>query len=122
MNQTIGISDIGLYLPGNAIGVEYVAAMRIREQPELAAHLSRALSTTGQVSMRFPRLWEDAATMAAEAARAVLLANPRLDLERLRHLTVGTETLHGDHPTGAVPLVALTKVEVVRRRRAVLRV
>jgi hydroxymethylglutaryl-CoA synthase len=92
MIETIGISDIGLYLPGNAIGVEYLAHMRTREQPELADHLSRALSTTGQVSLRFPCLWEDTATMAAEAARAVLLANPRLDLAGLRHLAVGTET------------------------------
>jgi hydroxymethylglutaryl-CoA synthase len=92
MTQTIGISDIGLYLPGNAIGVQYLADMRSQEQPQLAVHLSRALSTTGQVSLRFPRRWEDTATMAAEAAHAVLLANPSVDLRRLRHLVVGTET------------------------------
>jgi hydroxymethylglutaryl-CoA synthase len=48
--------------------------------------------------------------MAAEAARAVLLANPRLDLARLRHLTVGTETTL-DH---AKPLSAYVQGMLLR--------
>ena len=92
MTNKVGISDIGLYLPYNSIDVEHVAAMRSRENGELTPHFHRALTTTGQRQLRFPSAWEDTATMAAEAARGLLLANPRLDLAALRFLTVGTET------------------------------
>jgi hydroxymethylglutaryl-CoA synthase len=92
MMDKVGISDIGLYVPYNVIDVEFVAAMRSREHSELAPHFRRALTTTGQRQLRFPCVWEDTATMAAEAARGLLLANPHLDLLSLRFLTVGTET------------------------------
>ncbi|OHD20497.1 MAG: hypothetical protein A2V99_07270 [Spirochaetes bacterium RBG_16_67_19] len=88
----IGISDIALYLPCNRIGVHTIAERRCEEQPELARHLERAITTTGQKSLRFPCAREDTATMGAEAALRLLQANPRIDLGALRFLTVGTET------------------------------
>jgi len=92
MTKTVGISDIALYVPSNAMDVAYLAAMRTREQPELGTHLERAIATTGQRSLRFPCPWEDAATMAAEAARTLVLSNPMTDLAGLRYLAAGTET------------------------------
>jgi hydroxymethylglutaryl-CoA synthase len=92
MNEKVGISDIGLYVPSNAMDVAYLAAMRAREQPELGPHLQRAIETTGQRRLRFPCPWEDTATMAAEAARRVILASSSLDLAALRYLVAGTES------------------------------
>ena len=88
----VGISDIALYVPPAVIAVESIAAMRTRERPELACHLERAVTTTGQKAVRFPTAWEDTSTMAAEAAQELLLANPHLELSGIRYLAVGTET------------------------------
>lgn len=88
----IGISDIGLYLPSPTIAVDTVVARRVLEDPRMARHFDRALRVTGQRAMRFPDPWEDSATMAAQAAHDLLAMVPRLDLGRLRHLAVGTET------------------------------
>src|SRR3989304_4839150 len=88
----VGISDISLFLPCNCIGVRTIAEHRSSEQPELAEHLERAITTTGQKTLRFPCAREDTATMGAEAALRLLQANPGLNLSSLRFLTVGTET------------------------------
>jgi 3-hydroxy-3-methylglutaryl CoA synthase len=44
----------------------------------LEKQLRRAVTTTGQVALRFPDLWEDTATLAAQAALAFFHAAPRL--------------------------------------------
>jgi len=88
----VGISDLALYLPCNRISVHTIAERRCKEQPELAKHLERAITTTGQRSLRFPCFIEDTATMGAEAALRLLQANPQIELPSLRFLTVGTET------------------------------
>ncbi len=88
----VGISDISLFLPCNCIGVRTITEQRCREQPELTVHLERAITTTGQRTLRFPCAREDAVTMGAEAALRLLQANPEVSLSSLRFLTVGTET------------------------------
>ena len=91
MNE-VGISDIAIYLPCNSIATRTIAERRCGEDPQLSVHLERALTTTGQRSLRFPCPWEDTATMGAEAALRLIRANPRIDLSALRFLAVGTET------------------------------
>jgi len=88
----VGISDIAVYLPCNSIDTRTIAERRCCEDPALSAHLQRAMTTTGQRSLRFPCPWEDTATMGAEAALSLIRANPRVDLSALRFLAVGTET------------------------------
>jgi hydroxymethylglutaryl-CoA synthase len=72
--------------------LDRLVAARVAENPKLARHLERALQTTGQKAIRFPDLWEDTATMAAQSAYDLLRRNPKLDLSAIRHLSVGTET------------------------------
>jgi len=86
-----GISDIALYLPRRSIELASIAAARMAEDAQIGEQFLRARESTGQKSMRFPEPWEDSATMAAEAARALCAANPGA-AQGLRYLTVGTES------------------------------
>jgi len=90
--QTLGISDIALYLPPPKIEIETIVRERIRSKPELEHRLLRALDTTGQRELRFPEVWEDTSTMAAESSRLLLQQDGDLDIGRMRYLAVGTET------------------------------
>jgi hydroxymethylglutaryl-CoA synthase len=90
--RRVGISDIRVYLPNPVIDLQDLIRKRVAEHPRLARHLSRALATTGQKSIRFPEPWEDTATMAAQAAYELLRANPKLEQAAIRHLAAGTET------------------------------
>ncbi len=90
--RRVGISDIRVYLPNPVIDLQELIRKRVAEHPRLARHMARALATTGQKSIRFPEPWEDTATMAAQAAYELLLANPKLDQAAIRHLAAGTET------------------------------
>jgi hydroxymethylglutaryl-CoA synthase len=90
--RTVGISDIGIHIPGNRMPLQTLVEARSKANPKLARHLERALRVTGQRAIRYPSLWEDTATMAAQAASGMLrYANP-VTLPNLRHLVVGTET------------------------------
>ncbi len=90
--RRVGISDIRVYLPHPLIDLQEIIRKRVAEHPRLARHMARALTTTGQKSIRFPESWEDTATMAAQAASELLRRNPALELAAIRHLAVGTET------------------------------
>lgn len=93
VNDTpIGINDISLFLPKQGIQLESVVANRSLEQPELERHLKRAVTTTGQVALRFPEPWEDTATLAAQAILGLFRQNPSVEAGRVRYLAVGTET------------------------------
>jgi len=89
-DEPIGISDLRLYVPSPFMDLKVLVEQRVRLKPELSRHLERACRTTGQTGMRYPEPWEDSATMAARAAYDLL--GQGLDLQRLRHLVVGTET------------------------------
>lgn len=52
----------------------------------------RAIDTAGQRTLRFPELWEDTSTMAAQSMRALLRRNGGFDVGRVRYLAIGTET------------------------------
>lgn len=65
---------------------------RVQQQPSIQRRLTRALETTGQKSMRFPELWQDNATLAAQASRELLQRAGNNSLAKIRYLSVGTET------------------------------
>lgn len=88
----VGLHDLALALPRNRVLLSELAARRIAQDPNLEKHLIRALATTGQVAMRYPDLWEDTVTLAAEALRTALDRRTGLDPQTLRFLVLGTET------------------------------
>jgi len=88
----VGLGDLRFYVPRNEIRLADLVARRIAEKPELKRHLDRAIQTTGQRAIRFPAPSEDTATMAAEAARELLEANPAAKIAGLRWIVTGTET------------------------------
>ncbi len=91
-NEKIGISDISLHIPEPRIDLATIVERRVREIPSLERHLQRAIRTTGQTAIRFPHIWEDTATIAAEAVLGLVRAGTGVDTRMLRHLSVGTES------------------------------
>jgi hydroxymethylglutaryl-CoA synthase len=91
-NKNIGISDINIYIPQAKLDLDVLIKERSESNPRLARHLDRALRVTGQKAIRFPSVWEDSATMAAQAAYGLLKEKDAVALSNLRHLVVGTET------------------------------
>ena len=89
---TIGIGDIGLYIPPPRIELDAVVRQRVGMNPRLDRHLERACRVTGQRAIRFPEIWEDSATLAATAVHGLVKGSPFFDVGRVRHLAVGTET------------------------------
>jgi len=87
-----GLSDIALYVPRLEMDLGRLTAARTRANPQLRQHLERARGTTGQVVVRFPKSWEDTATMAAQAGLELLARQSGLDPRTIRYLAVGTET------------------------------
>jgi hydroxymethylglutaryl-CoA synthase len=86
----VGIGDLYLYAPAPRIDLKDVIAARVDADPRLQRHLERACRTTGQRSIRFPEPWEDAATLAANAALGLLQATGAAS--SIRHLVAGTES------------------------------
>ncbi len=89
---SVGISDLAAYAPRRSMSVERLIAIRSTGNRKLGRLLQAAARSTGQAAFRYPAPWEDPVTMAAEAARRLLDANPGLDLARLRYLAAGSET------------------------------
>lgn len=90
--SSVGLSDISVYVPAPKIDLTTILDYRSKDNPKLDRRLRRAVEKTGQAAIRFPELWQDNATLAAEATRRLLGQNPGMDLNRLRFLSVGTET------------------------------
>jgi hydroxymethylglutaryl-CoA synthase len=90
--RKVGISDIQLHIPQPKLDLEVLVKNRARAEPRLGRHLERAIKVTGQRAIRFPQVWEDTATMAAQAVHRLLERSSPVVLPNLRHLVVGTET------------------------------
>ncbi len=88
--NSVGISDMRLYVPEPVVSLETIFARRVAESPGLERRLRRAIEATDQLSIRFPNRWEDSVTMASQAVKALL--NGRSTPEGMRYLAVGTET------------------------------
>ena len=91
-SKKIGISDINIYVPGPKLELEVLIEKRSEDNPRLGRHLDRALRVTGQKTIRFNDIWEDSATMAAQAGYGLLKDKDPVTLANLRHLVVGTES------------------------------
>jgi hydroxymethylglutaryl-CoA synthase len=91
-SHRIGIGDLAVYAPRPGMDIGRLLRARAVEHPELSAILERARQTSGQVVVRFPRSWEDTATMAAQAAHELLSRPGSPPLRSLRYMAVGTET------------------------------
>ena len=92
MERSFGIGDIAVYIPRLQISLDTLIARHRERDPQWARTLARAQRRTGQESLRFPEPWEDAATMAAQAAAALLERMSEAEIGSLRYLVVGTET------------------------------
>ena len=88
----IGISDIGLYLPGPRITMDDILRARSVSHPELVPMLTKAIKKSGLTAFRFPEQWEDTASMAANASAAVLDNMKPETIANLRCIVSGTET------------------------------
>ena len=93
-HASVGISDIALYLPKLKIDLETIVAHRAKEVGNLKIEklLRRAVKSTGVISMRFPDIWEDSVTMAAQAMLRLIKKNPAIVMKALRYVAAGTET------------------------------
>jgi len=89
---TVGLDDISIHVPQPQVELAELVRRRVQESPDQEKHLKRARETTGQRSFRFPAIWEDTTTLAAEATRKLLKKRSPAELASLRFLTVGTET------------------------------
>ncbi len=92
MERSFGIGDIAVYIPRLQISLDTLIARHRERDPQWARTLARARRRTGQESLRFPEPWEDAATMAAQAAAALLERMSEAEIGSLRYLVVGTES------------------------------
>ena len=90
--MNVGIGDIAVYVPPLRMALERLQERHRAADAALADRFDRAVAKTGQRAIRFPGSWEDAATMAAQAALALVTRFGGKDLHRLRYLIVGTET------------------------------
>ena len=91
-NNPVGISDLSLYVPDPVIELETLVDYRLKESPALERRLRRAIDSTGQRAIRYPQLWEDSATLSAQAAHQLLERRDPAGLAGMRYLAVGTET------------------------------
>ncbi|WP_028973214.1 hydroxymethylglutaryl-CoA synthase family protein [Spirochaeta cellobiosiphila] len=91
MKPTVGISDIGIYIPQNRISLEKVKEYRSKVEPKLERRLRAAIQSTGQKYIRFPNLQQDTVTIAAQAVRC-LMNNKDDKWSKQRYHVVGTES------------------------------
>ena len=92
LKSSVGISNLSVYIPRLKIKSETVAEARIKVNPDIESHIKRAIEYTGQKSIRFPSLWEDTSTMAAQASWQLLNETDKKDISSLRYIVTGTET------------------------------
>ena len=90
--KKVGIGDIAVYIPAPKVDLQALLKHRVAQDPKSERRFSRALDTTGQISMRYPEPWQDNSTLATQAAYALLQRVEPEKLKGLRYLTVGTET------------------------------
>jgi len=91
MSETrVGIGDLQLFVPSPWIATDTLVRKRSCADLELQKYLERAVLYTGQRAFHFPEVWQDSATMAAEASAGLL--KRRGDAGGLRYLVTGTET------------------------------
>ena len=89
---TTGIGDMAVYIPKLLMRLSRLLERYALSNPTIQRILDRAIERTGQISMRFPNFWEDAVTMAAQAAMQLLSRMNHSAIASLRYIAVGTES------------------------------
>ena len=87
-----GIGDMAVYIPKLIMRLSRLLERYALSNPTIQRILDRAIHKTGQISVRFPHFWEDAVTMAAQAAMQVLSRMSDNAIASLRYIAVGTES------------------------------
>ncbi|GAB6088968.1 hydroxymethylglutaryl-CoA synthase family protein [Spirochaeta dissipatitropha] len=90
--NSVGISDIHIYIPPGKIGLEKLKKFRVENDGFPETKLQRAIDITGQKSIRFPLTGQDSVTLAADAAFGLLKKRGDKSAASLRYIAVGTET------------------------------
>lgn len=100
--HAVGLGDIALHVPSPRLDLDILLKQRASEDPTIERKLARAISSTGQKSLRFPDTWEDTATLAAQSmwnldgggrtSDGNAEQDRAVDYSRLRYLAVGTES------------------------------
>ena len=90
--MTTGIGDMAVYIPKLLMRLSRLLERYALSNPAIKRILDRAIERTGQISVRFPNLWEDAVTMAAQAAMQLLSRMNHSAIASLRYIVVGTES------------------------------
>ena len=90
--MTTGIGDMAVYIPKLLMRLSRLLERYALSNPTIQRILDRAIQKTGQISVRFPHFWEDAVTMAAQAAMQVLSRMSDSAIASLRYIAVGTES------------------------------
>jgi len=91
MKPSVGISDIGIFIPENRISLETIKERRAEVEPKLERRLRAAISSTGQQYIRFPSILQDTVTLAAESIRTLMKGKDAL-WPKQRYHAVGTES------------------------------
>lgn len=89
---TTGIGDMAVYIPKLLMRLSRLLERYSLSNPTIKRILDRAIHKTGQISVRFPHFWEDAVTMAAQAAMQLLSRMNHSAIASLRYIAVGTES------------------------------
>ena len=90
--MTTGIGDMAVYIPKLLMRLSHLLERYALSNPTIQRILDRAIRKTGQISVRFPHFWEDAVTMAAQAAMQLLSRMNHRAIASLRYIVVGTES------------------------------
>ena len=90
--MTTGIGDMAVYIPKLLMRLSRLLERYSLSNPTIKRILDRAIHKTGQISVRFPHFWEDAVTMAAQAAMQLLSRMNHSAIASLRYIAVGTES------------------------------
>ena len=91
-NMTTGIGDMAVYIPKLLMRLSRLLERYSLSNPTIKRILDRAIRKTGQISVRFPHFWENAVTMAAQAAMQLLSRMNHSAIASLRYIAVGTES------------------------------
>jgi hydroxymethylglutaryl-CoA synthase len=83
---------MAVYIPKLLMRLSRLLERYALSNPTIKRILGRAIERTGQISVRFPNLWEDAVTMAAQSAMQLLSRMNDSAIASLRYVAVGTES------------------------------
>ncbi|XP_060083967.1 hydroxymethylglutaryl-CoA synthase-like [Ylistrum balloti] len=108
--ETVGIDNIGYYIPKPRVPVQLLLEKAFKEYPETFARMQNAVKTTGQKCIRITQSWQDSVCLATESVLDLL---QNISLEALRFVVSATETsVDASKPISAYIIGILQKVGI----------